>query len=65
MATIYVQFSDDTETVIVSLFGNSQDPEYWPNQGTVTESDPRYKTYYDAMPEIVKQYWPAPTTLAL
>lgn len=62
MTTIYVQFSDDTDTVIVSIFGSPQDPEYWPNQGTVTESDPRYKVYYDAMPEAFKQYYPTPTS---
>lgn len=60
MTTIYVQFSDDTETLIVSIFGGPQDPEYWPNQGQVEASDPRYKVFYDALPDCVKEYWPVP-----
>ncbi|WP_404273715.1 hypothetical protein [Yersinia intermedia] len=51
MTTIYVQFSDATKTVIVSLFGNPQDPEHYPYQGTVEDSDPRYAVFWNALPE--------------
>ena len=37
-----VQFSDSTETVIVSVFGGPQDPEYWDNLGVVEDDDSRY-----------------------
>ncbi|MFP1728043.1 hypothetical protein ACLEDY_05375 [Lonsdalea quercina] len=60
MTTIYVQFSDDSESEIVSLFGNPQDEKYWPHQGTVDSSDARYKTYYENMPEIARENWPVP-----
>ncbi|MCT9017166.1 hypothetical protein N6G05_26805 [Cupriavidus gilardii] len=49
MTTIYVQFADETEEVIVSYFGIPQDPDYWKNQGTVESSDPRWKAYYESM----------------
>ncbi|MFP1871898.1 hypothetical protein ACLEDV_08020 [Lonsdalea quercina] len=60
MTTIYVQFSDDSESEIVSLFGNPQDEKYWPHQGTVDISDARYKAYYEKMPEIARENWPVP-----
>ncbi|MHC8295311.1 tail fiber assembly protein [Pseudomonas sp. LB3P58] len=42
MTDIYVQFSDETQTVITSVFGCPQDPAYWPNQGVVQDNDQRY-----------------------
>ena len=42
---MYVQFSDNTETTIVSVFANPQDPETFPNQGTVEETDARYVAF--------------------
>lgn len=47
MTTIYVQFADATDASIVSQFSCPQDPDIWPNQGTVESNDPRWKTYYD------------------
>lgn len=42
---MFVQFSDDTHTRIVSVFANAQDPEIYPNQGEVEEDDPRYQAF--------------------
>lgn len=56
---IYVNFSDVTKTVIVAVFGCAQDPEAYPNQGTVEASDPMWKAFYNSMPE--QQYLPVPT----
>lgn len=42
MNTIYVQFTDQTNTVICSVFGSPQDPKIWPNLGEVQEDDIRY-----------------------
>ncbi|NKI68972.1 hypothetical protein GN109_06030 [Collimonas pratensis] len=42
---IYVQFSDKTQTVIVSVFHGPQDPDVYPNQGTVDGSDKRCVTF--------------------
>ena len=51
---MYVQFSDDTHTIIVSVFGNAQDPEIYPNQGEVEEDDPRYLAYINPQPTITE-----------
>lgn len=42
MPTVYVQFSDDTETEVISVFGCPQDETTSPNQGEVDDVDPRY-----------------------
>ena len=39
---VYVQFSDDTKTVIVQAFGSPQDPVYWPNIFEIEDDDQRY-----------------------
>ena len=61
MTLLYVQFADDTEEVIISYFGSPNDPEVWPNQGTVEQSDPRWKTYWDAQPILIQRMLPLPT----
>jgi hypothetical protein len=43
----YVQFTDSTETTIVSVFGSPQDQTVFPNQGTVEDDDPRYLAFMD------------------
>jgi hypothetical protein len=48
METLYVQFQDSSNQVIVSYFTCSQDLTYFSNQGTVTITDPRWLAYYDA-----------------
>lgn len=60
MDTIYVQFSDNTEQRIVSAFTSPQDPMVWPNQGTVTSSDPRWAAYFATLPAGIAAAWPAP-----
>ncbi len=40
--TLYVQFSDSTETEIVSVFCGPQDPDIHSNLGEVEGDDPRY-----------------------
>lgn len=44
--TVYVDFADETQQVIVATFSNPQDSEHWKNQGEVTTSDERYADYY-------------------
>jgi hypothetical protein len=46
MTTVYVQFSDSTETKIVGIFGSPQDPSVYPNQGEIDSSDDRIIVYY-------------------
>jgi len=60
MTLIYVQFSDHSEAAIISYFGSPQPVEYWPNQSTVTASDPRWLAYYDAQPLLLQRMLPAP-----
>ncbi len=38
----HVQFSDSSESVIITVFCSPQDPEYWENLGEVDDDDPRY-----------------------
>lgn len=55
-----VQFSDATESTIVSYFAGPQDPQVFPNQGQVDTSDSRWKTFFDSLPAYVQQYLPTP-----
>jgi len=48
--TIYVQFEDETQTKIVTIFGSAQDPEYWSNLGEIQDDDPRYLAYINPQP---------------
>lgn len=41
MATKHVQFADESQEQIVSVFGCEQDPEVFANLGEVEEDDPR------------------------
>lgn len=45
MPTVYVQFADATEAVVVSWYPCPQDPDYHPNQGTLDMSDARYQAF--------------------
>ncbi|MDR5815780.1 hypothetical protein QCE62_19525 [Caballeronia sp. LZ033] len=60
MTTIYVQFSDDTDTTIISYFSCPQDPDVWANQGTIDSSDPRWKVYFDAQSPFIQGLIPNP-----
>ncbi|CAJ2712687.1 Uncharacterised protein [Burkholderia pseudomallei] len=57
---MYVQFSDSTNTTIVSCFANAQNPAAFPNQGSVSASDARYKTYFNGLPEFAQTLLPPP-----
>lgn len=61
MTTINVQFSDATETTIVSYFAGPQDPAVFPNQGTVSQDDARYKTFFDGVYPEFQNGLPAPS----
>lgn len=48
MSIRYVEFTDETETVILSAFGSPQPwPEYYPHQGTVEDTDPRWIAFLE------------------
>ncbi|MNR11322.1 hypothetical protein D3C85_1276150 [compost metagenome] len=49
MAQKFVQFSDETETVIVSVFGVPQDDSIYPHQGNVDETDERHISFMDSI----------------
>lgn len=60
MELLNVQFSDDTETSIISVFTCSQDPSVWPNQGQVSLDDPRYHAYCSSVPKTLLTGLPDP-----
>jgi hypothetical protein len=42
----YVQFSDTSQKLVISVFGNPQpDTDAYPNQGSVEDVDPRYLAF--------------------
>jgi hypothetical protein len=47
MTIAYVQFSDETHTKIVSVFGGPQDPEVYPNQAEIEDTDQRYLDFFN------------------
>lgn len=61
MTTINVQFVDSTEVAIVSYFSCPQDPAIFANQGQISTSDSRWKTYFDAQPSLAQKALPQPT----
>lgn len=51
---VFVQFSDESQTNIISAFGCTQDPDIFPNQGEIEEDDARYLAFLSpSAPEIV------------
>lgn len=50
MSTVFVEFSDDTESVITSVFGCHQDESIFPYQGEIPVTDERYVAYVHALP---------------
>lgn len=58
MTTIYVEFTDSTESAIASVFSSQQDPKYYANQGTVDETDARYKAFYESLPAFAQEGFP-------
>lgn len=59
--TIYVQFSDESESAINGAFSDPQPGQENFYQGAVETNDPRYKTFYDNALAADKPYLPTPT----
>lgn len=59
--SIFVQFSDEFSTAIVSIFGCAQDPLIWPNQGVLLTNDPRYAAFYEMLIEDMRILLPNPS----
>jgi hypothetical protein len=59
---LYIQFTDATQTAIISYFACQQDPSVWENLGQVDSNDARWKTFYDSQPAVMQSALPAPTT---
>lgn len=57
---IYVQFSDEKETSVVSWYSAKPKPESEPFLGEVKADDPRYKKYYDESSDFVREVMPKP-----
>jgi hypothetical protein len=57
---INVIFIDETETVVRGYFGSPQDAAAWPNQGQIETSDQRWATYYNGLPEGMRDGLPKP-----
>lgn len=53
MDMIFVQFEDEQQLKVTSVFGNAQDPEVFPNQGMVSDDDPRYLEFISPPPVII------------
>ncbi|WP_175908353.1 hypothetical protein [Burkholderia sp. BCC1640] len=49
MATLYVQFSDSTESKIVGYFASPQDESNYPNIGNVETSDARWAAFVESL----------------
>lgn len=60
MTAINVQFSDASESTIVSYFACAQDPKVLPNVGQVQANDVRWKVFYDSQPPATQPDLPAP-----
>ena len=57
---LYVQFSDETETTIITWFSSPQSSEWFDFLGEVEPSDPRYITFYDSLPSYASEGMPPP-----
>ena len=42
---IYVNFTDSTKTAINAVFACQQDSAHWPNQGTLSDTNPIYLAF--------------------
>lgn len=47
---MFVEFSDETETTIVSVFSCGQDSDAFPFQGEVPQDDPRLLQFLESIP---------------
>lgn len=53
MSTVFVQFADSTNEVIIRFFLSPQDPSVYPNLGEVEEDDIRYQNYINPPPDVL------------
>lgn len=60
MATVFVEFSDSTEQTILAAFAVQQPGSAYANLGSLDSSDPRWKTYYSALPVSAQISLPQP-----
>lgn len=60
MATINVQFTDSKKTAICAYFGAPQDPDVYPNLGTVNTADARYVAFYSGQSPQFQAFLPSP-----
>lgn len=51
MSVVYVQFSDEKEIEIVSVFSSPADPNYYHFLGEVDESDERLTSFWKQFPQ--------------
>ncbi|EGN3555152.1 hypothetical protein LE029_23380 [Escherichia coli] len=51
MTAVYVQFSDEKEAEIVTVFASPADPDYYQFLGEVDESDERLTNFWKQFPQ--------------
>ncbi|HIC7208534.1 hypothetical protein [Burkholderia stabilis] len=59
---VNIQFSDSTQTKIISYFAGPQDETVYPNQAVIDTDDVRWKEFYDSLPAISQRGLPPPTS---
>lgn len=57
---LIVQFTDETESKIQSWYLSPQDSDAIPNLGAVEADDPRWKVFYESVPEFMRECFPEP-----
>ena len=60
MTTIWVNFSDDTDTAVIGTFAGEQDPAVYPNQANIDTGDARYVAYYNSLGPTLQFMLPVP-----
>lgn len=50
---MFVQFSDDKKSQIIAVFSCPQDPDEYPHQGEIQESDLRYQSFSNPAPVVL------------
>ena len=54
---VYVQFSDETQTRIVTAFLGPQDPQYWPGLVEIEDTDQRYIAFITPSTDAAEKLW--------
>ena len=60
MTTLYIAFTDESGSAIASFFSGPQDKAGFPYQATIESSDPKWKAFYDSVPEMMRNGLPEP-----